>query len=197
MSSPQSHSIPKPWVFRSLEVDTVMVTLSWKALSRGETGGSLTLCACTPEQDISTEPEPAEASKTFTTEEGVGLWCKGESRETGYYLWPELEAVHSHRKGLMPCCHLENSLSDGVHRNAPWTLFFSGMCLQASCVERTQGSPSATLSQKQIHIAGRTRRFQPPPASCFHVLRSLEQTSRRDFSSNAPDSKLGHRYRPT
>lgn len=45
-----------------------MVTLSLKVWQHGKTGGFLTLHACPFEQDISTGPEPPEASKIFTME---------------------------------------------------------------------------------------------------------------------------------
>lgn len=85
----------------------------------------------------------------------------------------------------------------------------SGMCLQASCVERTQGSPGAVLSQKKMHMA---RKAQPPPShpaspslglslpgeharaegqqDCKGASSHLVKSCRKDFSHNAFDSKL-------
>lgn len=69
-------------------------------------------------------------------------------------------------------------------------LSFSGMHLQASCVKKTQGSPGAVLSQKQIDMA-RSTRPQPPPSHPASVSLGLSLPREHAIAEGQQDWKGG------
>lgn len=136
---------------------------------------------------------------------GWDLWDKAFSHETDCPLWQGLGNIRLYT--VMEKTGYLASIFKIVCQNC---ISFSGMCLQASCVERTQGIPGAALSQKQIYMARRAHRPQLPPSHPASVSLGLSlprehaiakgpqkgaslhlvQSCRKDFSNGTFDSKL-------